>query len=679
MNYSYTNQEFDNNNKFSFKNFFQSNKNVVLASIAILIFVLLAFVIVKNYNDNNKVTNSKNGLSINILGSHTITINKNENFLDPGYVAIDKKEGDLTKEVQITGILDTSKPGTYTRYYTVINKEGTIVEITRTIIVKDEEAGEESSLSLNLKGNATISLKVNEKYVEPGYTASDTKDGDITKNVIVTGNVDTKKAGTYTLTYTIKNSEGKTKEVKRTIIVVKENNVETPSNVKATITVNTTAYTKDTVLLTINIQGNGYKYTILPSGYKNYNTTISYTVSSNGTYNFYVYDNDGNVQILTKTVSNIDKAAPTGNCNGYIQGSKTILNVSAKDDQSGISHYIYISGNVSEKITSNSYTLNFATKNATVSIYDKLGNYNTITCTITGEISNNPGSNTGGNNNDNPSNNPPASTGLLEVHFVNVGREDGIIIRSTNKVMVIDGGTYDSGTKMVNYLKALGVTKVDYLIGSHLHYNHIQAHAKIINNFAIGTVYYPQNLFTCKPNYCESVDQKYTVDALKEKNITPTIMKNGDQLTIDTNLTLKCIGPKSFRTFSETSYPQNYNSLNFIITYGTTKFMFTGDGIQQSNVLNQYDKNLLDIDVLKHPHHGNHSLTSEFVKTTSPIYDIITSSSDELGSKQGTTKKYLQNQGTKLYYSYSSGNILITSDGTNLKIKTNVNASDYKR
>ena len=153
-------------------------------------------------------------------------------------------------------------------------------------------------------------------------------------------------------------------------------------------------------------------------------------------------------------------------------------------------------------------------------------------------------------------------------------------------------------------------------------------------------------------------------------------MKVGDSIDIG-DMNIYCIGPISFQTKSQNKYRQNYNSLNFILTYGSNKFLFTGDYVQYSNILKKFDKSMLDVDVLKYPHHGNASLSKSFVNAISPKYVILTNSRDELSSR--SEKSYLANVGASFYYSYKHGNILITSDGANLTIKTNVKASDYKR
>ena len=85
--------------------------------------------------------------------------------------------------------------------------------------------------------------------------------------------------------------------------------------------------------------------------------------------------------------------------------------------------------------------------------------------------------------------------------------------------------------------------------------------------------------------------------------------------------------------------------------------MFTGDYMQYSNILKRFSKNLLDVDVLKYPHHGNASLGKELVEAMSPKYVVLTNSRDELSSR--SEKTYLTNVGASFYYSYKHGNILM--------------------
>ncbi len=84
-----------------------------------------------------------------------------------------------------------------------------------------------------LSGSSTIEIVLHSDYTEPGYTATDDKDGTITNRVVVTGSVDKDKIGTYTITYSVSDDAGNLAQVTRTVDVVVNS---------ATYTTNATIY-----------------------------------------------------------------------------------------------------------------------------------------------------------------------------------------------------------------------------------------------------------------------------------------------------------------------------------------------------------------------------------------------------------------------------------------------------
>ena len=103
---------------------------------------------------------------------------------------------------------------------------------------------------ITLKGNSAITIKLNGAYKEEGATAKDNKDGDLTDKIKITGKVDTKKEGTYTITYTVEDAAKNVSTVKRTVKVEKEktnNNENTkPGNTVTNTTGNTNTKPEDT-------------------------------------------------------------------------------------------------------------------------------------------------------------------------------------------------------------------------------------------------------------------------------------------------------------------------------------------------------------------------------------------------------------------------------------------------
>jgi hypothetical protein len=82
-------------------------------------------------------------------------------------------------------------------------------------------------------------------------------------------------------------------------------------------------------------------------------------------------------------------------------------------------------------------------------------------------------------------NNTPISS-TLKVHFIDVGQGDSEFIQTPSKTMLIDAGTNEAGNSVVSYLKSLGISKIDILVGTHPHEDHIGGMDNVINNFDIG-------------------------------------------------------------------------------------------------------------------------------------------------------------------------------------------------
>ncbi|MFC8055024.1 M4 family metallopeptidase [Bacillus cereus] len=131
---------------------------------------------------------------------------------------IDKEDGDLTNRVEHKGDVDTSKPGKYIVDYSVVDSQGGNATATQTVIV--EGNGETSDLTPTLTVPAAATIHVGDSFDSMAKVkAIDKEDGDLTSKVKVDGKVDTSKAGTYVLTYTVTDSKGHEGTVKQTVTV----------------------------------------------------------------------------------------------------------------------------------------------------------------------------------------------------------------------------------------------------------------------------------------------------------------------------------------------------------------------------------------------------------------------------------------------------------------------------
>ena len=134
-------------------------------------------------------------------------IEPGETYEEEGFTALDNYDGDLTDKVVRTQEGDVIR-------YTVTDASGNTTTVERTIVYGDETAP-----VITLEGGDTVTILVGNDFVDPGYTANDNVDGDMTHLVSVTGTINKYVPGTYVLTYTVTDAHENTATVERSVIV----------------------------------------------------------------------------------------------------------------------------------------------------------------------------------------------------------------------------------------------------------------------------------------------------------------------------------------------------------------------------------------------------------------------------------------------------------------------------
>lgn len=192
--------------------------------------------------DNNRVRtiSQQQAFSINVVdttpplvtlnGAAEITLEAGTAFIDPGATATDIYDGDLTGAILYIGSVDTSTVGVYELSYEVSDSSGNVATATRTVNVVDTTAPD-----LTLLGNDLIIALLNSTFVDPGATAVDIVDGDLTASIMVSGTVDTSVPGDYVLTYSVTDSSGNNASTTRSVTVVDTQFTLTDSLDQATV------------------------------------------------------------------------------------------------------------------------------------------------------------------------------------------------------------------------------------------------------------------------------------------------------------------------------------------------------------------------------------------------------------------------------------------------------------
>lgn len=262
------------------------------------------------------------------------------------------------------------------------------------------------------------------------------------------------------------------------------------------------------------------------------------------------------------------------------------------------------------------------------------------------------------NNNQNQNDYINMNNDLLKVHYLDVGQGDSIFIElPNNETMLIDAAESYQSENIINYLKNLNYQKIDYVIGTHPHTDHIGGLKDIINTFEIGKIYMPKVVSTTKTY--ESL-----LMAIKDKNLKINTAKAVTSIIDTDTLKINILAPNN-STYTELN---NYSVVTKI-TYGSTKFLFMGDAEKLSE--NEIKENVT-ADVIKIGHHGSNTSSSiDFIKKVNAKYGII---SVGLNNKYNLPKEEIitnwENSGTKIYLTSINGTVRASSDGTNIKIES---------
>lgn len=237
----------------------------------------------------------------------------------------------------------------------------------------------------------------------------------------------------------------------------------------------------------------------------------------------------------------------------------------------------------------------------------------------------------------------------LNILFLDVGQADCILILNKGKSVLIDAGNSNDGEFIVNGIKALGIKKIDYVIGTHVHEDHIGGMSYIVDSFEIGDFYLPYNTTTTTTYY------KKLLTSLTEKEESILEICVGDKFNI---------GEVNFEAMAvDNSELENTNNTSIVLemNYGSQKYLFMGDA--ETEV--EEARNWNDVDVLKVGHHGSNTSTSqEFLNQVAPEISIISvgeGNSYELPKNKIINR--LEKIGTTLYRTDKDGTIQLISDG----------------
>ena len=211
--------------------------------------------------------------------------------------------------------------------------------------------------------------------------------------------------------------------------------------------------------------------------------------------------------------------------------------------------------------------------------------------------------------------------GSLTITNLNVGKADCAVLQAGDIVGMIDTGTYDAYSTIDSFLKDNSITEIDFLILTHYDQDHIGSAVKILSSVDVKNIYLAD--YVSQKEYYAGL-----MDSIKTRENVYFVNEN---ISFDYNNLSIDIYPASSPEvlLSDSQNMDNNMSLVSMITFGTKKFLFTGDiekdRIEQ--VIN--DGYSLTADWIKMPHHGGYTKnTADLLTIVDPAYAVISTSSE---------------------------------------------------
>lgn len=246
----------------------------------------------------------------------------------------------------------------------------------------------------------------------------------------------------------------------------------------------------------------------------------------------------------------------------------------------------------------------------------------------------------------------PAATGTLTAHFIDVGQGDSSFYQLPDgKTMLVDAGTTESGSTVVSYLRGLGVERIDYLVATHPHEDHIGGMPAVFSAFEIGQVWAPRATHDtqCYEDF---------LNAVASEGLTIQAAEAGKQVCSGGGCTVQVTAP------AQNADPEDLNdwSAVLLVTFGDTSLLLTGDA--GTDVV---DGAVSDsVDVLKVGHHGSEtSTTAALASKLAPRISIIScGAGNDYGHPDQSVLDALAS--STIYRTDLNGTVVVTSDGASV-------------
>lgn len=259
--------------------------------------------------------------------------------------------------------------------------------------------------------------------------------------------------------------------------------------------------------------------------------------------------------------------------------------------------------------------------------------------------------------------NVQSAEGELTLIMIDVGQADSFLLVQDGKTALIDCGTRSTGEDVVEYLKSQGITRLDYVFGTHPHDDHMGGMYDVITNFEIGKIIIPETkLGEITSNWYMKLMQEFK-NGLHDVEYA----KLGKVYNLG-GATMKIIGP-----ISEPDGNLNNYSIVLKVSFGDMDVIMTGDAetVVEKEILESGEN--IDAEILKVGHHGSDTSSSEdFLDAFTPEYALI---SAKIGNMYKhpveSTMEKLENRDIEVYRTDENGTVVVTITADDISFSCN--------
>jgi competence protein ComEC len=246
--------------------------------------------------------------------------------------------------------------------------------------------------------------------------------------------------------------------------------------------------------------------------------------------------------------------------------------------------------------------------------------------------------------------------GVMEVHFIDVGQGDAIFISTASQKILVDAG--ERGDTVANYLRQLGVKRLDLVVGTHPHSDHIGGLVNVLRAIPVSEVMDPGVVHTS-----QLFEEYLTI--IDEKNIKFTEARAGIARKFEDGLSLIVLHPRD-----PSSSSLNNASIVLKITFGRISFLLAGDAEEAAEKALLASGYSLRSTVLKVGHHGSATGSSaDFIRAVSPAAAVITvGENNRYGHPDPQVLDRLKEYSIEIFRTDHHSTIIIITEGKTIEV-----------